>query len=156
MSPKVASFTKFLVVRSCGRSSVHVRRPRWEIAYDTPQVYGLLQMCLYVSGKITRCDKCLCTNTTFVQHFTSMWKSMRVIRLRRPANCLWQMSHLCGRSPVCVSMCDLRLPWWVNCMWHTSHSCGLSPVCISMCVLRWPRKVNCLWQMSHFCDLCIG
>ena len=45
----------------------------WQMS-DTWQVYGLLNMYPFVSGKSSGCNKCLCTSTTFVQPFTSMYK----------------------------------------------------------------------------------
>ena len=74
-----------------------------------------------------------------------------LFRLPFCVNPLWHTMHLCGFSPVWVSMWRCRFPNSENFLWHSEHSCCFSPVWVSMWYFKWLLTENFLWHSVHSC-----
>ena len=69
-------------------------------------------------------------------------------------NSLVQRSHLCGFSPVWISVCPLRVLDSVNAFGQTLHWCAFSLVWVSPCLFRFSARENVLSQILHLLSCC--
>lgn len=72
------------------------------------------------------------------------WIFLCCWKLPRALNCLLQISHWKGFSPVCVLKCMVRLCFWAKRLGQKLHGKGRSPEWQRMCICSWAAHLKVL------------